>query len=188
MSRVATLMVLLLALSLGSGVPRPASGGKRDEDEHHHGRSDVRRLLTFRTMFGVDGAFVGDAHPIGDIAGDELPWEIDFALGRLDTDGKLFLRVEGLVFKDDPSVPEELRGINDEEEFRAAVTCLTEEDGDVVSRTMVTEGFPATEDGDALIRARLELPDPCIAPAVLVLAGSEDKWFAVTGFETEEEE
>jgi hypothetical protein len=38
-----------------------------------------------------------------------------------------------------------------------------------------------------LILTTVELPDPCLAPDVLVLAGSEDKWFAVTGFETEEE-
>jgi hypothetical protein len=28
------------------------------------------------------------------------------------------------------------------------------------------------------------LPNPCVAPVVFILAGSEDKWFAVTGFES----
>ncbi|MBA8889123.1 hypothetical protein FHW12_003366 [Dokdonella fugitiva] len=28
-------------------------------------------------------------------------------------------------------------------------------------------------------------PDPCAAPVVMILAGSEDTWFAVTGFEHE---
>jgi hypothetical protein len=137
-------------------------------------------------MFGVDGAFVGDAHPVDGIAGDELPWEIDAVVGRLDTAGNLFLLIKGLVFKDDPSVPEDLRGINDEEEFRAAVACLTEEGGQVVERNVVTSGFPATRSGNSVIHAHVDLPDPCIAPAVLVLAGSEDKWFSVTVFETED--
>jgi len=38
------------------------------------------------------------------------------------------------------------------------------------------------------IKAKIDLPNPCVAPIITVLAGSEDKWFAVTGFEAEEEE
>lgn len=41
--------------------------------------------------------------------------------------------------------------------------------------------------GDSSIRATVNLPNPCVAPIIMVLAGSEDKWFAVTGFEAEEE-
>jgi hypothetical protein len=153
---------------------------------HRHPRS--RTLLAFHSMFGVDGAFVGEANPVDGIPGDELPWEISDAVGRLSTDGSLFLLIHGLVFKDDPSVPEELRGINDEDQFRAVVSCLTEESEAVERRNVLTEGFPANRRGDSLIFAKVELPDPCVAPDVLVLAGSEDKWFAVTGFETEEDE
>jgi hypothetical protein len=152
---------------------------------HHSGRRHV--LLSFGTMFGVDGPFVREENPVDDIQGDELPWEVERVFGSLDTDGRLFLAVRGLVFKDDPSVPEELRGINDEEEFRAAVSCLTEDGDAVVRQNVVTEGFRADEHGNSIILAHVELPDPCVAPAVFVLAGSEDKWFASTGFETEEE-
>jgi hypothetical protein len=171
---------LSLALLSVIGITGAAHG-------HPGSRHHRSTLLAFGKMFGVDGAFVGDANPVDDIPGDELPWEIDFARGKLDTDGKLLLVVRGVVFKDDPSVPEELRGINDEDEFRAAVSCLTDEGGQVVRRNVTTGGFPADVNGDSVIRAKVELPDPCIAPAVFVLAGSEDKWFAVTGFETEEE-
>lgn len=174
----------LLAFSLASGLAFAPPAPTAARADHSH--VPPRTLLSFGTMFGVDGAFVGDAHPIGGIPDDELPWEIDFARGRLDTNGHLVLVVRGIVFKDDPSVPEELRGINDEEQFRAAVVCLTEESGQVVARSVVTQGFHATPTGDSVIRADLELPDPCVAPSVLVLAGSEDKWFAATGFETED--
>jgi hypothetical protein len=173
-----------LALALLSTLGMGMNGGSQGNQGKHH---SPKTLLQFGKMFGVDGAFVGDASPVDDIPGDELPWEIAFARGKLDTDGDLFLFVRGVVFKDDPSVPEELRGINDETEFRAAVSCLTEDNGAVVRSNVTTEGFPANPQGDSLIRAHVTLPDPCIDPAVFVLAGSENKWFAVTGFETEEE-
>jgi hypothetical protein len=139
-------------------------------------------------MYGVDGPFLGGAFAIRGVEGDELPWEIDDVHGRLDADGHLSLRIRGLVFKDEEGVPEELRGINDETEFRAAVSCLTEEGDQVTTVNVVTRGFPATRSGDSVIRTTVELPNPCVAPVVLVLAGSEDKWFAVTGFESEEGE
>ena len=94
--------------------------------------------------------------------------------------------VRGLVFKDDPSVPPQLRGKNDETEFRGLVSCLTEDGNNVVTKNVVTEGFPANVNGDSFINAKIELPNPCVAPVIMVLAGSEDKWFAVTGFEAEE--
>src|SRR5262245_41445795 len=184
MARLASLgSILVSALVVGVG---PAAAAHH-RDREIGDRPRAAQLLSFKKMFGVDGAFVGDAHPVGGIAGDELPWEIAVADGRLDTAGNLVLFVRGLVFKDDPSVPEELRGINDETEFRAAVGCMAEKDGDVVQSHVITRGFPATRTGNSLMIAHVDLPDPCIAPAVFVLAGSEDKWFAVTGFEPEEE-
>jgi len=153
-------------------------------ESNDHGRT----LLAFDSMYGVDGPFVGEAFPIRGIPGDELPWTIARAQGRLDTDGHLTLTIRGLVFTDDPEVPPELRGINDEESFRAVVSCLTEEGETVVERNVITAPFPATPEGDARIRTTVELPQPCVAPTVLVLAGSEDKWFAVVGFEEEEAE
>src|SRR5207248_9006432 len=87
----------------------------------------AKTILAFRTMYGVDGPFVGKANPIRGVIGDELPWEIRKAVGKLDTNGRLKILVRGLVFKDDPSVPMNLRGKNDEAEFRGLVSCLTEE-------------------------------------------------------------
>jgi len=170
----------LCALALAALLPFSAHGGA---NHHSHGKL----LLAFHTMFGVEGAFIEEENPLLGIAGDELPWEIAAARGKLDRDGNLSLVVKGVVFKDDPSVPPELRGINDETEFRAAVSCTTEENEQVVQRNLFSPGFPATPEGNSAIRTHFDLPDPCLAPAVFVLAGSEDAWFAVTGFETEEE-
>ncbi len=145
-----------------------------------------KNLQTFDAMYGVDGPFVGDGFLIRGIPGDELPWEVRDARGRLDTDGHLTIKVRGLVFKDVPEVPVELRGKNDEAEFRGAVSCWTEEGDHVATVNTITRGFPATASGDSSIRATLSLPNPCVAPIIMVLAGSEDKWFAVTGFESAE--
>jgi hypothetical protein len=148
----------------------------------------VRRVLSFTSMYAVDGPFLGETNAIQGVDGDELPWVVESARGRLTSDGKLQIDVQGLVFSDDPKVPPELQGINDEAEFRGLVSCLTEDDqGKVVQVHVLTEGFPATVSGDCQINGHVDLPDPCIAPTVFVLAGSEDKWFAVTGVEVEKD-
>ena len=163
----------------------PAANAQRGNSLFHklkpHRRGNV--ILAFNTMVGVDGALVG-SDAIRGVAGDELPWEVGAVSGFLTTAGRLHLGVRGLVFpEDDPSVPQELRGINDESKFRALVSVIGE-DGAV--NNLVTPAFPATKSGDSEIDATVELPGYSFAPIVFILAGSEDKWFAVTGFEAEE--
>jgi len=101
-------------------------------------------IFSFQTMYGVDGPFVGPDHPIRGIPGDELPWDIGAGTnGELDTNGHIVVHVRGLVFKNDPSVPANLRGINDAAEFRAVVSCLTERSETETGRKRVTTmGFP----------------------------------------------
>lgn len=146
-----------------------------------------RVVLDFATMYAVDEAFVGETNPIRGIVGDELPWEIDGGVhGRLTSRGHLKLRVRGLVFTHDPEVPPELQGTNDETEFRAVVSCLTENaTGQVVTTNVTTAGFKATTSGNSDIDTDVTLPEECVAPIVFVIAGSEDKWFAVTGVSLE---
>jgi hypothetical protein len=157
---------------------------------HHHSgpATPPPRFLAFDHMYGVDGPFVGEAHPIRGVVGDELPWTIaGSAHGRLDTNGHLRVQVKGLVFTDDDVVPPELQGTNDEDTFRALVSCTTEiSETEVGIANVVTDPFPATPEGDSTIDTFIHLPNPCIAPIVFILAGSEDKWFAVNGFESEE--
>ena len=142
-------------------------------------------ILAWGTMYGVDGAFVGQ-NPIRGVLGDELPWEIESSRGWLSVDGHLRVNVRGLVFADDESVPEPLRGINDESEFRALVSCLAENaSGGIDTVNLVTKGFPANRAGDSRIDAFVDLPEDCVAPMVFILAGAEDFWFAVNGAETD---
>ncbi|HEY2775967.1 MAG TPA: hypothetical protein VGK20_18145 [Candidatus Binatia bacterium] len=141
-------------------------------------------IMTFQTMYGVDGPFVGPNHPVRGIPGDEAPWAIgDGTNGELDSDGHLVVHVRGLVFANVPSVPPNLRGINDAADFRAVVSCLTEKSETAVGHKHVTtQGFPATSTGNADIDTMVTLPDQCIAPVIFILPGDERKWFAVTGF------
>lgn len=174
-----TTLVLLLCFLIA-----PSLAESNDNNNSHPVK---REILAFKTMYGVDGPFIGDANPVRGVVGDELPWRIaKFVEGKLFSNGWLIIHVRGLVFTDDPSVPPELRGKNDETEFRGLVSCLTEEVSSVVERNVITEGFHATETGNSDIKAKLTLPNPCVAPIIMVLAGSEDKWFAVTGFEAPE--
>ena len=181
------LLASFVAIALPFGLRALAHEDEQGEGPHHR---PPRTMLAFATMYGVDGPFLGDGNEIRGVEGDEAPWTIATSIrGRLDTDGNLHLRVRGLVFKDSPLVqPPSLVGTNDEAEFRGLVSCLTE-DGDQVKEVNVkTRGFPADAQGNSNIDAQVALPNPCVAPIVFVLAGSEDKWFAVTGFEQEEGE
>lgn len=180
MNKVTAVLPLLLAFASVSLAADPS-----DTDHFGHGRQTI---LTFRTMYGVDGPFVGETNPVRDVVGDELPWTINgFARGDLDNRGRLTILVHGLVFADDPAVPPNLVGTNDEAEFRGLVSCLTEVGDMVETQNVITEGFPADVHGNSFIHATVELPNPCVAPIVMILAGSEDKWFAMTGFESEED-
>jgi len=154
-------------------------------------------VMSFTSMAGVDDSFLNNTVVRG-VKGDELPWDVGTVNGSLSTDGHLQLNVTGIVFADDPLVPPELRGINDEDEFRAVVSCLTNgrhnDTGDspghghglVGTRNIFTDGFPATRTGDSNMDAMVTLPNPCVAPIIFVVAGSEDKWFSVTGSYEEE--
>src|SRR5438128_2091191 len=106
-------------------------------------------IMQFTSMVGVDGSFVGH-NPIRGVIGDELPWEVRRVRGSLTTDGHLQLSVRGVVFANDPSVPLNLRGTNDESQFRALVSCLSGDGkGKVATINIVTAGFPATTSGDS---------------------------------------
>jgi hypothetical protein len=67
--------------------------------------------------------------------------------------------------------------------FRGVVNCLTTESPDV-GVNLATAPVPASSDGDATIKATVELPDPCVAPIVFVTSGTGSppgSWFAATG-------
>jgi hypothetical protein len=139
-------------------------------------------VLASETMYAVDEAFLG--YDIAGIPGDDLPWTFTSVRWSLTDDSHLTLSVHGLVFTDDDMVPPRLRGINDEAYFRAAVSCTTQDDaGNVSQVNTISRRFPATRTGNGSLSQTLDLPADCIAPIVMILSGSEDDWFAVSGAE-----
>ena len=79
-------------------------------------------------------------------------------------------------------MPANLQGTNPVPQFRAIVSCLTPDDAGTGVQTvnLTTAPVPASPEGNAQIRARVELPDPCIAPIVFVTSPT-GAWFAATG-------
>lgn len=165
-SFVALAAALLLAAGAWSAVvPRVA-------------QADTPKILEFDTMVGVPPAFTGAQNPIRGINGGGIPWAVGAARGELRSDGRLEIKVQGLVFAAGPNT-----GANTVANFRAIVSCLSA-DGSTQNRT--TDPFPATigaaadGGGNAKIEAQLALPQPCIAPIVFVTSPN-GAWFATTG-------
>ena len=142
--------------------------------------SEAPRVLGFDTMAAVRGPYVGTANPIRGVSGGGLPWRIERGEGELRSDGRLEVRVEGLVLASAASVPPELRGTNPVPNFRAVVSCESIVDGAAQTVNRTTGEFPATADGDAQIVTTIRLPRACFAPIVFVTSPS-GAWFAVTG-------
>jgi hypothetical protein len=139
--------------------------------------ADREKVLDFDTMVGVSGPFRGTANPINGVNGGGLAWEIAVGRGKLRADGELTIKVRGLVFAEGPN-----EGRNTVAGFRGVVSCRTiDGTGAAAISNVSTDVFPASEAGDADIRAVLELPDPCIAPIIFVTSPT-GAWFAATGF------
>jgi hypothetical protein len=160
--------VLLLSL-LAVGAVVVQSTAARDEG------SPGKDVLEFDVMTPVVVPFTGTAHPIRGVNGGGVPWRIDRGRGELTSDGRLKIRVEGLVLVS--------TGQNPIPMFRGVVNCLTTGSPDM-GVNLVTAPVPASSDGDATIRATVDLPDPCVAPIVFVTSGTgppPGSWFATTG-------
>ena len=181
-------------LGIASGALADDHGGRgRDDppgldDNPGRGKGPKPKLTTtileFQTMAGVNGTFLGGVNPIRGVNGGGLPWVLKGAKGELKDNGKLEVEVEGLV------VPQiELAcgdNCNPAPFFKAIVSCLTvDATGHMVIDNVDTENGAEVMIGDpkagnAKIEAMLDLPEPCMAPIVLVTSPT-GAWFAVTG-------
>jgi hypothetical protein len=139
------------------------------------GGSPGKDVLEFDVMTPVVAPFTGTTHAIRGVNGGGVPWQIDRGRGDLSSDGRLKIRVEGLVLVSSGQNPIPM--------FRGVVNCLTTESPDV-GVNLATAPVSASSDGDATIKATVELPDPCVAPIVFVTSGTGSppgNWFAATG-------
>jgi hypothetical protein len=139
------------------------------------------KVLEFESMAGVMRPYTGAANAIRGVNGGGLPWVIRVGKGEVKADGRIEVKVRGLVLADDPAVPPARRLVNPVPNFRAVVSCLSVDAAGLAVTVNVTTGdFPATTGGDSEIEAALELPSPCIAPIVFVTSPG-GAWFAATG-------
>jgi hypothetical protein len=165
--RRAFLLLLLSLLAVGAVVVQ--STAARDEG------SPGKDVLEFDVMTPVVAPFTGPAHAIRGVSGGGVPWRIDRGRGDLTSDGRLKIKVEGLVLVS--------TGQNPVQMFRGVVNCLTTASPDM-GVNLATAPVPASMDGDATIKATVDLPDPCVAPIVFVTSGTgppPGNWFAATG-------
>jgi hypothetical protein len=165
---------LLVALVFAGAVVVQSSAA------HSRGHGGGKNVLRFDSMAGVVEPFTGAAHPVRGLAGGGLPWEIGRTSGRLRSDGRLQLKVRGLVLARRAPVPAALQGTNPVPQFKAIVSCLTPAAPDQ-GVTVASDPVPASPKGDARFKTKLALPHPCIAPIVFVTSPT-DAWFAATGF------
>jgi hypothetical protein len=131
-------------------------------------------VLEFRNMAGVSGPYVGNTNPIRGIGGGGIPWILEEARGELRRDGRLEIRVRGLVLATTLANPAPA--------FRGVVSCQIIDGAGAPSHVNVsTDDFPASSAGDSDIEANLALPGNCFAPIIFV-TNSAGRWFAVTGY------
>lgn len=174
---------IALALVLASVLLASQASAQYGGGSYMGSGSKNKVILSWKAMVGVATPFTGATNAIRGTPGDDLPWIVSkSAKGSLTNKGRLTISIKGLVFPAEPPVPAELQGINDEAEFRARVSCLSVDGDAVVESDVTTQGFAATPKGNAKIKAQVTLPQPCIAPIVLILGADEDVWFATTGY------
>lgn len=164
----------LLATATVQGVAAASTGHRPG---HDHGRAAV---LRFDRMAPVTGPYVGTANPIRGVPGGGLPWVIRSGRGSLERNGRLVVRVRGLVLASQAPVPVALQGTNPLADFQAVVSCQSiGASGSATVANVTTRDFKANSAGDSNIHARVKLPRPCIAPIVFVTGPGF--WLAATG-------
>jgi len=127
----------------------PASSAVAHGD--HGSRHRVHDLL----RAPIAGSLTTDK-PIFGVAPGGAPWVIDRGNARVRTDGRLEVRVEGLVIPSPVGT-----GSNPVPRITASLAC----NGGVVA---TTRSVPFSRAGDARIRADVKIPKRCIAPVVML--------------------
>ncbi len=134
--------------------------------------------------FSQAGVPEGTLPTLRGLVGAPGPWvleesEVEIEPRRLKRNGlraRLELEIEGLVIL--------ATGENPFDAWVATVSCLVPNPDGGEPEVVNTQSrpFPASPEGHARLRTRLHLPEPCMAPTVLVGPGpNPGAWFAATG-------
>jgi hypothetical protein len=163
-------LVLVLGLAVLAALAVPALG---------LGGGDGRKVLDANVLAPVTEPYTGAANPIRGVAGGGLPWELKAGNADLRANGRLNLRVQGLVLARRAPVPANLQGTIPFAQLGAVVSCQTT-NGTATVANVATKLFDVTARGDGHLDTSVALPSPCFAPIVFVTAPT-GAWFAITG-------
>ena len=156
--RVAVAAAVLVTVGLIGAPSAFANGGG-------HGGGGGRTILNAE----LAGSLTTDPVLAQTVAPGGADWVIGDGVARLRHDGRLDVRVKGLVLTS--------TGANPVTQVSASVAC----NGVVVATTAVV---PFSTTGDAKIHAKVALPQRCIAPVVLLNPrGNAAVYIGVTGTE-----
>jgi hypothetical protein len=158
-------LVLLGLLTASTAVSQVATG---DRNPAPGMVSGMKTLIAFNTMIGLPADLAGSMSTIRDVPPGGLPWKIRAVNGMVRSDGTVRIRVNGLVLNS---------GENPSQQFAAIISC---ENTSGAASNVMTRLFRASTTGNAMIRDRVNLPSPCLAPVVFI-TGPDGSWFAVTG-------
>jgi hypothetical protein len=147
-------LALIGAISVAALALAPSSAVARDNGDDHHGEHHHNGTLLKSGVVGSTPAPAGAV--IFGVTPGGLPWVTDEGKVRVRSDGRIDVRIEGLVI---PTPPQ--NGTNPVPALTATLFCNG-------AAAAVTESFPlSVPDGDARFRGELMLPEVCVAPVVL---------------------
>jgi len=161
MQRMTRTAALVTGAVLGvTTLVAPAASASNGSSGHHRSGHTILRD-------SLEGSMPGGPVLAGNVSPGGAPWVVDESLARVREDGRVRVRVEGLVI---PGT-----GTGSVTTITASVVC----NGMVVA---TTESAPLDTDGDARINDTVWLPDYCHMPAVLVNPnGNPARYIAATG-------
>ena len=139
--------LILAAAAVATLLPASSAVAHGDHNYRHRAHDLLRAPIA--------GSLTTDK-PIFGVAPGGAPWVIDRGNARVRTDGRLEVRVEGLVIP-----PPVGTGVNPLPRLTASLAC----NGAVVA---TTRSVPFSPSGDARIRANVKIPKRCIAPVVML--------------------
>jgi hypothetical protein len=158
---------LLSATALGWSAITGAMSAIGDSDHGRH-RGQTLFRATLAPSVPSDPVLHG-------VAPGGLPWVLDSGQARLRHDGRLSVRVRGLVLPGPPGngTPGPITTVN------ASLYC----GADTTAAAATTATVPLSSAGDARIDERVTLPAKCLAPVVLVHPnGGATAYIAASGF------
>ena len=125
----------------------------------------------------------GSGRTVRSVASGGVPWVVapDSEV-RITEGGRLRADVSGLLITGTGGAADGTTG--SVTQVAASLTCTNAASGDAGAPSVVTTApVPLSPAGNARIDERLALPDPCIAPVVLIRANSATgPWIAASGF------